>query len=381
MYSLVLMTAMRTAPSTAEFNGYFRDLFNRGDCSGCTGCNGCNGAARYSCSGGCSGSCNGCCGGLFSGERIRSLFNPIGCCGGCCGGMAYSSGCCGGSMAYSGGYSCFGGPVVSAPAQGFESYPSLPGFGVPAPNMIPYAPPEAAPSVVPERQSFAPRPAAFNTTMTVASPTPTANRATVIVRLPADAQLFADGTALKMTGGERKFITPELPGGMEYTYRFTAEYERNGEVLSVSKKVTLRPGSTVAVEFTDHSATKPAPTGSDAATSKGDAVAAAPVSLTRVSETPTSTPIPVPAAQPAQPATITVKLPEGATLYVDDRRNASSDSVRRFTTPTLPAGREFGYMLKVEVMRNGMPESVTQKVTFRSGEQVIVDMSGVGAGR
>src|SRR5439155_9044920 len=71
MYSLVLMSAMSTAPATAEFNGFFRDLFN-GNCSGCTGCNGCNGAARYSCNGCCGGtmsaSCNGCCGGLFSGE-------------------------------------------------------------------------------------------------------------------------------------------------------------------------------------------------------------------------------------------------------------------------------------------------------------------------
>lgn len=361
MYSLVLMSAMSTAPTTAEFNGYFRDLFHRGNCAGCTGC---NGAERYSCSG---------CSGLFSGDRVRSLFQPSG----CCGGIAYASGCCGGSMAYS----CFGGPVQSyapmvngGPVPGYDPYPSLPGFGVPPPN-IPYAPPEVAPpSVSPERTSFGPRPAGA-----VTSGNNTTNRATVIVRLPADAQLFADGTALKMTGAERKFITPELPAGMEFTYRFTAEYERNGEVVNVSKKVVVRPGSTAAVAFADLTATKPAPTGSDAPVSK-EAVAAAPVSLPKTPVFAPIAPVAVSAPeQPAQPAQITVKLPQGATLYVDDRKNPSTDSVRKFTTPPLPAGREFGYLLKVEVVRNGMPETLTQKVAFRAGEQVTVDMTSLGS--
>jgi uncharacterized protein (TIGR03000 family) len=401
------MSAMAAAPATPEFNGFFRDLFS----SNCNGCSGCNGAARYSCNGGCSSAasassnccggcngCNGCCGGLFSGDRIRSLFQPASCCGGCCGGFAYSSGCCGGSMAYTSmpalsytpminGGLCFGSPAITAPPPAMESYPSLPGFGVPPPS-IPYAPPEAAPSVVPERTGFAPRSGPFGS-MTAANSN-AMNRATVIVRLPADAQLFADGTALKMTGGERKFVTPALPIGMEYTYRFTAEYERSGERVSVTKKVVVRPGSMSTVEYADLSAAKPAPTGSDAPVIKGDSLASAPiapVSLPKKAETPaipTSmapvapiAPAPAP-SQPAQPASITVKLPPGATLYVDDRKNLSADLVRKFTTPPLPHGRDFAYLFKVEVVRNGMPESVTQKVTFKAGEQLTVDMMGTG---
>ena len=50
MYSLVLMSAMSSAPATPEFNGFFRDLFF--GCGGCYGSgNGCyGGGARYSCS-------------------------------------------------------------------------------------------------------------------------------------------------------------------------------------------------------------------------------------------------------------------------------------------------------------------------------------------
>jgi uncharacterized protein (TIGR03000 family) len=77
-------------------------------------------------------------------------------------------------------------------------------------------------------------------------------------------------------------------------------------------------------------------------------------------------------------ATITVKLPPGATLYVDEKRSSSTDPVRRFSTPPLPTGREFAYLLKAEVVRNGQTETLTQKVPFRAGERVEVDFTGVG---
>ncbi|MBX9585465.1 MAG: hypothetical protein K2X87_34595, partial [Gemmataceae bacterium] len=170
MYSLVMMSALTATPDAPGFNGYFRDLFGRGNCSGCGG----GGAVRYACSGGgCSGASSyaaGCCGGggLFSGERVRRLFDRGGCCGG---GFARSYGCsgsyscmgsgygCSGSMAYScfggpavsytpvfhGGLSCQGGLVPSAPAPQFDPYPAAPTTPAGPPATIPYADPQAAP--------------------------------------------------------------------------------------------------------------------------------------------------------------------------------------------------------------------------------------------
>jgi uncharacterized protein (TIGR03000 family) len=77
-------------------------------------------------------------------------------------------------------------------------------------------------------------------------------------------------------------------------------------------------------------------------------------------------------------ATITVKLPPGATLYVDDRKSPSAAPVRSFSTPPLPAGREFAYLIRAEVLRDGRPESFTQKVPFRAGERVEVDFTSLG---
>jgi uncharacterized protein (TIGR03000 family) len=242
--------------------------------------------------------------------------------------------------------------------------------------------------IVPERSGL--RPAGFNgpaATMVAANP---GSRATVVVRLPADAKLYADGAPLRMTGGERKFVTPELPAGMEYTYRLTAEYERNGEVVSVTKRVAVRGGGAAAVEFADLTAAKAAPTGADVPPVKiGEPVAAATVSLSKTDPTPAVPSVlpvgPEAVKPPAPPATerttITVKLPPGAVLYLDNQKSPSAGAVRRFSTPPLPAGREFAYLLRAEVVRNGQPEYLIQKVTFRGGEQVNVDFTTLGTGR
>ena len=73
-----------------------------------------------------------------------------------------------------------------------------------------------------------------------------------------------------------------------------------------------------------------------------------------------------------------MKLPPGATLFVDDRRSPSADPVRRFTTPPLPAGREFSYLLRVEQARDGQPSRMTERVTFRAGEETEVDFTSLG---
>ena len=74
-------------------------------------------------------------------------------------------------------------------------------------------------------------------------------------------------------------------------------------------------------------------------------------------------------------ATITVKLPPGATLFVDDRKSPSSEPVRQFSTPPLPTGRDFSYLMRAEIVRNGQTETFTQKVPFRAGERVDVDFT------
>ena len=421
MYSLVLMTAMSTTPNTPEFNGYFRDLFF-GNCSGCSGYT----APRYSCSGGCTGSyypagcsgsyyngCNGCNGDTFL-NRVRRFFDRGNCCGS---GSGYGFGCtgsrygCSGSAAYScfgssAAYSCYGGPAMSyAPmATGGQSCygsgvpyapppfdlnpitPAIPGTAPPPPT-IPYAPPEAAPGT---NLNTGLKPAGATSSSLVSNGNTA--RATVIVRLPADARLFADTRQLALTGPERKFVTPELPAGQDFTYRFRVEYERDGETLSVTKKVPVHAGGQVTVEFTDLTAKViPTPSSPRHSSMGGSTLALSPAANlitkpeTRPEATLASTParsatpaagaLSSPSGPPTEHATITVKLPPGATLYVDDRKSPSDEPVRQFRTPPIPTGRDFAYLMKAEIVRNGQTETFTQKVPFRAGERVEVDFT------
>lgn len=425
MYSLVLMTALSTTPSTPEFNGYFRDLFSGRNCNGCSGS---ASPPRYSCYGGqaCSGSSaypagcsssqsNSCSGDTFR-NRVRRFFDRGNCCGGSgsgygCTGSRYgcsgTANSCFGSAAYScfgtsvyscfgspavsytpvfnGGQSCFGGPTPSAPPPNFESFPSYPAIPAPGPGgpppTIPYAPPEPAPGNNPQNTGL--RPAAHGGSALVSSGN-SATRATVLVKLPADARLYADNRPMVQNGSERKFVSPELPTGQEFTYRFRVEYDRDGETVSVTKKVPVRAGGSVTVEFTDLTA-KSAPEKLPVKPGSGPVAVTPtsnPVSGTSTGSSPI-TPVVPPASSmiptaPSDRATITVKLPPGATLYVDDRRSPSTEPVRRFSTPLLPPGRDFSYLMKAEVVRNGQMETFTQKVPFRAGERVEVDFTNVG---
>jgi uncharacterized protein (TIGR03000 family) len=215
-----------------------------------------------------------------------------------------------------------------------------------------------------------------------------ASRATVVVKLPADAKLYAEGKLLTLTTAERKFVTPPLPAG-EFIYRFKVEYDRDGETVSVTKKVYVRAGGTASIEFTDLMAKQTPEKNPGGETNPNPTI---PTSLTASSNSavpsvmpPASAPAANPSAnaagsptQPAERATITVKLPAGATLFVDDRKSPSSEPVRRFSTPPLPGGREFAYLMRAEIVRNGQTETFTQKVPFRAGERVDVDFTSVG---
>lgn len=411
MYSIVMMTALTAAPDGPEFNGYFRDLFHGNSCNGC---NGCSGGVRYSCyGGGCSGSvaypascsgssCNGCCGsscngghvfGLGLGDRVRSFFDRdsrSGCCGshsyGCTGSSYSCSGysCSGSSFSCSGSsYSCFGGPAISytpmvtggLSCQGGLISPAAPAFDqfppVPAQPGSPFAVPSPAPGATGLRPAPAAAPSAAVASNSVA-------RATVVVRLPADARLAADGRELTLTGTERTFVSPELPRDQEFVYRFTAQYDRDGETVSVTKKVTVRAGGTAAVEFTDLTAVRSVTPNTGKTTSGGASTPVTPVQEPAKTEPPVREAPAAPANPASDRATITVKLPPGATLYVDDKKSPSKDPVRQFATPPLPANREFAYLLKAEILRDGQPETLTQKVPFRAGERVTVDFTSLG---
>lgn len=231
-------------------------------------------------------------------------------------------------------------------------------------------------------------PARFESSMKNVLPAPNvtaAQRATVVVRLPADARLYVDQQLLELTSSERTFVTPELPIGRDYAYTFKIEYERGGRTLSESQKVTVTAGKTSTISFDDltiGAAVKPANTTANSPISAKSIEPNNPVTAAKPktdeatnpfrSQSLTSSPM---------PARISIKLPADTTLYIDGKKNDKSGSIREFTTPPIPFGKEFSYELKLVKTRNGQPEELTQKIVFQAGETVTVDFTDANSER
>ena len=223
MYTIMLMTSLSTAPDVAEFNGFFRDLFNRGGCQGsCTGTSNRNA------------SCNGSCNGNFLGivDRMRSFFR-----GNSCNGTSRSQGCYASSSCMGSSYGCFGSTYNSDGTwvDPYNPYGSPGVYSDPLPpNVIPYEssprgeftpipgnvePAQPAPAIPPP--SVPDRPngqgiSQFSTQSIQATP----DRAEVEVLLPADAILYAESERLKLTSNRRVFVSPPLTKGQRYEYSF-----------------------------------------------------------------------------------------------------------------------------------------------------------------
>lgn len=365
MYSLILMSAMSASPEAPEFNGFFRDLFSMRGASDRRG-SGCSGSSAKSNTGGCYGSraaSTGCTGSCTGAKPIAASS------GGCCGGgnyPAYAGTGCTGSV----GYSCFG-------SGGMPSMPYDPGasdgYAVPAPASpaMYFAQP-----IIPFTFSTAtPMPAGESIVRaTYSQPTEAGGeRGTVIVRLPADATLFAEGRRLNLAGETRRFVTPPLPAGADYQYAFRVEYARNGETITRTKSITIRAGGSATIEFDEGLSLKPG-----TLTTPESRPQQMPAPATNAPLVPAPAPIYAGASTAKgtpERAKITVKLLPGTTLYIDGKKNDRSELVREFNTPPVPQGQEYAYVMKAEIIRNGQPETQTMKVPFRAGETQQVDFT------
>lgn len=73
--------------------------------------------------------------------------------------------------------------------------------------------------------------------------------ATVIVDLPADAQLTVDGHQTVSTSAQRMFYTPGLESGETYSYTLRAQVTRDGQTQTVTEQITVRAGETTRVSI------------------------------------------------------------------------------------------------------------------------------------
>src|SRR6516225_767528 len=66
-----------------------------------------------------------------------------------------------------------------------------------------------------------------------------ADKAILVVRLPAGATLTIGDHVAKQTGAERIFITPPLAAGKAYAYDLKATWEENAKKKTVTREVIV----------------------------------------------------------------------------------------------------------------------------------------------
>ncbi len=286
MYSMVLAAMLMAGPADAPAWG------------GCWGCHGCCGGC-YGCCGGCYGcwgchGCYGCCGGCYGCWGCSGCYGCYGCCGGC-------YGCCGGCYGCwgcSGCYGCYGG-VVAYPAYYVASAPApAPDVKVAAANqatVIVQLPADARLYVDGQKADLTSAKRSFITpaleagreyyytikaetdrdggtlsqsrrvivragqvarvdfgdltgpAVTDADSAP----AHVTVRLPENARLFVDDVACPQKSRTPSFDTPKLDAGKTYAYTLRVDVDRDGVTHSLTRRVELRAGKRVNVDFTE----------------------------------------------------------------------------------------------------------------------------------
>ncbi|MGL6073856.1 MAG: TIGR03000 domain-containing protein [Fimbriiglobus sp.] len=384
MYSFLLMTALSASPEAPQFNGFFRDVLSTrgfGLRSGCSGCSGsCNGSRRPADRdfddqpSGCTGSRRRTEGGC-SGSRpaMATLGNS------CNGGRAYAS--CTGSVVPMGGYvnSCNGGGWANVPySEPMYAQPMpISSYAVPSSGCFgntDFGPQNGPPMTFPPG-NFAPAEPAPPTTIRLREPlepgvlpAPSAggesNRAVVIVKVPENAVLYAEGRRLSLTSDVRRFVSPPLPTG-DFHYNFRVEYTRNGETITRSRSLGVRAGGNYTLDFDETIAKAPILPPQQMPT----------MSVPKPSLPTVPDPTPPETIKTPERARLTIKVAPGAALFIDGRKNDRPEAVREFTTPPLAPGKEYAYMIRSDITRNGLPESQFQKVTFRAGETQVVDLS------
>jgi uncharacterized protein (TIGR03000 family) len=81
------------------------------------------------------------------------------------------------------------------------------------------------------------------------APVPAAAPATVLVSVPAGAELWFDGQKTAQTGPERTFRSPPLPPGKAYVYTVRARWTEGGKPREQIQPVSLQPGGTARLTF------------------------------------------------------------------------------------------------------------------------------------
>jgi uncharacterized protein (TIGR03000 family) len=75
-------------------------------------------------------------------------------------------------------------------------------------------------------------------------------KAQISLTVPADAQVWFDGKATRLTGTQRNYTSPPLTPGRTYTYTLRVRWTKDGTPVEENRSVDIQAGGRVRLDFT-----------------------------------------------------------------------------------------------------------------------------------
>jgi uncharacterized protein (TIGR03000 family) len=84
---------------------------------------------------------------------------------------------------------------------------------------------------------------------TVAAASSSDQPVVILMSVPADAEIWFDGTKTTLTGSLRRFVSPPLASGRAFVYQVRVRSQAAGRTIDDTRRVTVRAGERLAVDF------------------------------------------------------------------------------------------------------------------------------------
>ncbi len=124
------------------------------------------------------------------------------------------------------------------------------GFGVPAYSAYPSDQQPYGTVVQPGMGAYSSAYGGFNEGQGAsAAATQNENACQIGLRVPADAQVWFNGQAMRQTGSQREFVSPPLQPGQEYTYTIRARWMQNGQPVDQTRNLQVAASERHTVNF------------------------------------------------------------------------------------------------------------------------------------
>ena len=153
-------------------------------------------------------------------------------------------------------------------------------------------------------------------------------RGVLAVRVPVDAKLFVNNSPTKSTGEVRRFVSKNLSNGFRYDYKLRAEFVQDGKTVTQTQVVSVRPGRLTNIEF----------------------------------------------GAPSVETSLTLNVPEDATVLLSGVATKAKGSVRKFSTKKIARGKKWtDYTVQVVAERDGRTVTKEKKISIHGGDKLELD--------